>query len=292
MGKIQIGHIVNPVFVQGDSDLVIAQPITFETMRRAVDYAKGTVDVELLAAFYAEDVPVVPIDFSETSNLSRSVMDFGAFQKPRKLPLLRDILDRLYGASSADYLIYSNIDIAVMPYFYSTIAALISEGHDALTINRRTVSKQYGSPTELSLMYAEAGRSHPGYDCFVFWRKLRPLLDVGNVCVGANYVGLVMMLNLYRAASRFRLIEDAHLTFHVGDDRTWKNPGVSDYSEYNRREARRVIAQLEDKHGAFGEDTPGWSCRAVGALKSDTHGPSRSYKSWPGRLRRVFTNTK
>ena len=35
----------------------------------------------------------------------------GDFQKEIKLPLIHDILERLYNASDADYLIYTNVDI-------------------------------------------------------------------------------------------------------------------------------------------------------------------------------------
>ena len=37
---ISIAHIVNPVKVNKSSDLFIAQPIVFETMRTAAEFAK------------------------------------------------------------------------------------------------------------------------------------------------------------------------------------------------------------------------------------------------------------
>ena len=36
-----IAHIIHPVMVKPPSDLIIAQPVTFETMRIAREFAEG-----------------------------------------------------------------------------------------------------------------------------------------------------------------------------------------------------------------------------------------------------------
>src|SRR5688572_15475844 len=114
---LSFAHIVNPVIVPETSDLFFAQPITFETMRRARAAAQEVAEVALLTAQYPEDRPLVPDDFVATPDLERSALDLGEFKIPRKLPLVRDILDRLYeSAPQADFLIYTNVDIAVMPH--------------------------------------------------------------------------------------------------------------------------------------------------------------------------------
>jgi hypothetical protein len=105
-GLLTIAHIVNPVRVPAESDLHVAQPITFETMRRARAHARNDAAVTLVAAQYVEDHESVPHDFVKARDLDRSVLDLGRFERPRKLPLLKDILDRLAEASGdTDYLV-------------------------------------------------------------------------------------------------------------------------------------------------------------------------------------------
>ena len=131
-----IAHIVNPVIVDESSDLYIAQPVTFRTMEIARQRAKGTVDVELFTAQYAEDRALVPAGWTATPDLTRSVMDIVTFRHERKLPLLADILDRLYEATEAEYLIYTNVDIGLVPHFYIAVNAFIEDGADAFSIKR------------------------------------------------------------------------------------------------------------------------------------------------------------
>ena len=100
-----IAHIVNPVNVGEESDLFIAQLTTFETMQTAQEFAADRVRVELYSAQYLEDHLVVPKSFQMTPDLDRSILDFGVFRIQRKLPLVRDILDRLYEATDAEFLV-------------------------------------------------------------------------------------------------------------------------------------------------------------------------------------------
>jgi hypothetical protein len=242
---MKIAHIVNPVNVPLTSILGIAQPITFETMRTARNYAVGQVDVDLYTAQFPEDHPAVPDDFMPTPDLDRSVLDMGSFQQQRKLPLLRDILDRLYhSAVDADYLIYTNADIALMPHFYVAVQALLQEGYDAISITRRTIPNRYTTTDQLIVMMAEVGINHPGHDCFIFRRDVYPLYQPGGVCIGARWVGLTLIWNLALHAQKFEEFTDKHLTFHIGDDQAWNRPELADYVAYNRREARQVQSLL------------------------------------------------
>src|SRR5918996_672574 len=134
----RIAHIVNPVAADSSSELYVAQPITFETMKAAREYAKGRVDVTLFSAQFSEDRCVVPAHLTLTPDLERSVLDYGAFQKKRKLPLLCDILERLHNTSDAEYFVYTNVDIALMPTFYVVINHIIDQGHSAFSVTRRT----------------------------------------------------------------------------------------------------------------------------------------------------------
>ena len=83
------------------------------------------------------------------------------------------------------------------------------------------------------------------------------LLD--GVCIGAAGVGLALMLNLYSLYETFTVMEDYHLTFHIGNDRVWKNADNDDLRAHNYRELNRIIGELESKHGKFDEQLPGHS---------------------------------
>ena len=239
-------HIVNPVRVQESSDLFIAQPVTFESMKAARAYAASVVDVMLLSAQYPDDHGIVPEEFRATRDLNRSVMDIKGFDAPRNLPLIKDVLDRLYEASSpAEYLIYTNSDIALTPMFYVAVNALIEQGFDALVINRRTISSDYTSTEDLPLMYMQFGQSHPGYDCFVFQRKVYPEYELGDICIGASGIGMAMFANLFCCAERFDILKKVHLTFHIGEDQPWKRTEYDGYSAHNAVEFEKVLKHLE-----------------------------------------------
>jgi hypothetical protein len=98
--------------------------------------------------------------------------------------------------SDAEYCIYSNVDIGVMPSFYVSVRALLGQGHDAIVINRRTVPKTFQSPEDLPLIYAQVGKSHPGFDCFVFRREPAAGFVLGTACIGIPWVGRVLLLNM------------------------------------------------------------------------------------------------
>jgi hypothetical protein len=237
-----IGHIINPVIVDKSSDLYEAQPITFETMRRARDFALNVVEVRLVTAQYLEDRPLVPEWFQPTPDLERSILDMGTFRQERKLPLLVDILDRLYTAApEADYLIYTNVDIGLMPYFYTAVNHMTDMGFDAFAINRRTIGKEHDDLKKLDLMYCEIGEQHPGYDCFVFKKSLYPTFKLGTACVGANWIGRVFLVNLISHAGNFKIFDNSHLTFHLGDDRSWQDPDLNDLHEHNEEELHRIL---------------------------------------------------
>ena len=243
----KIAHIINPVIVNESSDLFIAQPITFETMRIAQEFARGHVDVALYSAQYPEDRPIIPEWFQMTPDLDRSILDIGSFHKKRKLPLIKDVLDRLYQYSEdADYLIYTNVDIAVMPYFYCTIADIIASGVDDMVINRRTISDRYKKTSEIHSMYAKIGESHPGHDCFVFKKSVYRDFILHDACIGTNWIGKILVANLIYHSFNFKEISDLHLTFHIGDNRGWKRPEFSDYDQHNEKILVEILQNYRD----------------------------------------------
>jgi hypothetical protein len=146
---VSLAHIIHPVIVDPSSDLTMAQPITFESMRIARDFSVGRVDVSLYAIqHHDEERLALPGCFVRTPDLTRSVGDIRTSAARHKLVLLKDILDALYAAGPADYLIYTDVDIVLLPYFYWTVSQLIAQGHDAFAINHRTIPDGDTSPRQ------------------------------------------------------------------------------------------------------------------------------------------------
>lgn len=250
---IKLTHIINPVKVPETSDLFVAQPVTFETMRRAKLFAGNEIEVNLITTQYPEDHSIIPEFFTKTKDLDRSVLDFGAFEKKRKLPVLKDILDRAVDYDSeADYIIYTNVDIAVQPHFYLFIKQKIEEGHDAFIINRRTISDRYTLKT-LAEAYADYGEAHPGYDCFVFKKELFNNFNLGNICIGAAYIGLALYLNLRLFSQSFLELNDKHVTFHIGNDKIWKEESNNQFEKFNKTEFQKIRDNFEYDYSSIND---------------------------------------
>jgi hypothetical protein len=215
---IRLAHLVNVFVPPSGSEFEWVQPITLESLRRAREKTLGSISVELLTAQFPQDHAAIPDDFRATPDLQRSVRDVWQDASLPPLPLIADILQRLYENSEAEYLIYTNLDIAVQPHFYEAVSNFIRSGHDAFIINRRRLPGHYRDIAELPLMYADKGKSHPGFDCFVFRRELFPQFQLGNVCIGIPFIEILMGQNLFCHALNFKLFDQEHLTFHIGED--------------------------------------------------------------------------
>ncbi len=212
-------------------------------MLQAKQNVRGILEVELLSAHFEEDASVAPSEFKRTKALDRSVLSRHSFQKPIRLPLISDILQRLYEESEAAYLIYSNVDIGLYPGFYSRVNELINEGYDAFIINRRRLEAIYNAPSQLPDIYMDEGKSHPGFDCFVFHRSLFPKLKLEGICIGVPFIEIAFSQNLFALAKRFTLIEDERLTFHIGME-IFKKRAPEEYVLYNRTQFWNLVPHL------------------------------------------------
>ena len=235
---ISIAHIINPVKAKEGSELFITQPIVFKAMRKAKEFATD-VDVKLFSTKYVEDAEIVPDYFQKTVNLENAIEINGK----KKLPLIKDILQRLYESSTAEYFIYTNTDIIVLPHFYETVAKIIEHGYDAFIINRRRIPKIYNSVNDLPFIYSDMGKSHPGFDCFVFKRELFPKFILGEICVGIPFVEATLMHNLFAHAEKCKLFDDLHLTTHIGMDVMPKRE--KEYYSHNRKEFEKIKKELQ-----------------------------------------------
>jgi hypothetical protein len=242
VAKRKIAHIVNPVRVDYGTDLVWAQPLTFESMLRAQDFARNDVTVELYTAQYPEDTSIIPAGFIQTPHLERCVADVARFSKRRPLPLVQDILQRLYDATDAQYLVFTNMDITLLPHFYTTVNRYIDLGYDGLIINRRRMAATLTRPEDLPLVWSTIGKPHPGFDCFVFDRRMLPKFQLFDVAVALQYTGIGLAYSIWHYAWKFKLVDDEHLTVHIGDE--VMTPRDSEYYWHSRREFNKTLRAL------------------------------------------------
>ncbi len=254
---LSIAHIVNLFDPPDNSDLNLAQEVTVKSMIRAKENANNTVAVELLSAQIEKDRVLVPAGFKPTTSLTRSVLDMHDFQKRMELPILKDILDRLYQESDADYLIYTNVDIGLQPHFYSKVMAFIEAGHDAFMINRRRIPAKFNSSSQLEEMYKETGLKHPGFDCFVFKRELYPKFSLAEVCIGVPFIEITLSQNLFCFAEKPKVFTDEHLTFHIGLE-IFKKRAPKEYLGYNKKQfwlaMNMIWNELDTKKWAHGNE--------------------------------------
>jgi hypothetical protein len=227
---MRINHIINPY---GSSDIDI-QSITFTSMLVAQKQANEAVKVSLFSTQFEEDQAHIHAGFIALSSLTKSVLDVNPNLSGRPLPLIADILEKLREAPDADYYIYTNTDIGLMPFFYDAVHQYILKGHDAVVINRRRISKKHTTINELPFMYADLGKSHPGFDCFVFKKELLEKFMFGNICVGIPFIEVCFIHNIVAYAVNPLFVSDAHLTFHIGMEVMPKRN--RDYYWHNRNE--------------------------------------------------------
>lgn len=230
-----LAHIINIFQPSETSDLKLAQEVTLASMIQARNCSSNPLSIQLLSAQTEADLRMVPKEFKATAVLTSDVTDLRNFSKKMHLPLLKDILDRLYNESDAEYLIFSNVDIGVQPHFYDAVNKMIQTGHDAFMINRRRIEEKFSSVDQLNEMLAEKGRSHPGFDCFVFKRELYPKFSLANVCVGVPFIEITLSQNLFCFAENPKVFADEYLTFHIGME-IYKGRASKEYFEYNREQ--------------------------------------------------------
>lgn len=243
MSRISLAHIINVFQPPEGSDLKLAQEVTTRSMMQAFEIAKNQVDISLLTAQTPKDVELVPNGFIATKNLERDVTSCGQFAKPLPLPLLKDILDRLYDESDAEYLIFTNLDIGVQPDFYLKVVEFIKAGHDAFMINRRRIPARYQSADRIDEMYAEKGLKHPGFDCFVFKRELYPKFSLAKVCTGVPFIEITLSQNLFCFAKNPKVFTDEHLTFHIGME-IFNKRAPKEYLTYNGKQFWKAMENI------------------------------------------------
>lgn len=243
---MRIKHIINIFKTQRGTDVHVAMPIALAALQTAKSYARTmspNLQIEHLAAYYEQDANIVPKWFTKTKPLEKTANDIIKLRYQKNLPVFREILDRLAENSDhGDILVYTNADIIVQPFFYSFISKL---QNDCCSITRRCISADYTSIHDLPKIYSEIGRKHPGHDCFVFTKEVYEQLDIGDTCIGTGHMEVPLLIGLASHAKNFEVLDNAHVTIHLGDERSWTNYG--DLTEHNLVEIRKVYDRYKHK---------------------------------------------
>lgn len=240
--SLTFAHIVNPYAAPEGSDTHRIQGVTFRSLKDSADHA-GRCPVQLHTVQFAEDREIIPPQFIPLPDLTRSVCDLHDFSVQRRYPLIADILQSAHGHTEAEFIIYTNMDIIVQPFFHEAVARMLDEGTDALIINRRRIADRGQTADDLPLILADVGRAHPGFDCFVMHRSLIPKFLLEGICVGVPFMEAALMYNMVAFAKRCRIITDAHLTTHLGlDVMPSRDP---EYHGYNRVRFKAILPGLK-----------------------------------------------
>jgi len=242
---MKIAHIIHTLQPNEGSDLIDAQPMTFESMIEAKQYAlkrNPYNTIELLATVYEEDMHLIPDGFVQTKDLDDNLSNH---IQARKLPFIKDILDRCYDYDP-DYLIYTNVDIALTESFYTKVKSYIDLGHDAVIINRTTMPSYEGQTLDWFLQNIKSGMQHPGYDCFVIKKDLYEKMNLGKIVIGVNWIGEILLRNIFRYAENPVILQRPYMTFHMGDDRVWNDPKHITERNWNQIQAQTIISKFNN----------------------------------------------
>lgn len=212
---MRITHLISPFSCPSESEAAWIQQMSIDSILAASQTCTEA-QLTLASTCLKDEEKSAPAFGERLSSMTRNSRDLGLSElSPR--PLLNDLISKL-SEVQADAYIYTNMDIGLMPQFYSYVVQQLNKGHDALVINRRRLAHKHSQSSSLAELQSDLGRSHPGFDCFVFKAELLPKLLLGDLILGVPFVEVSLAHNLFALASKPLYVPDAHLTFHVGGD--------------------------------------------------------------------------
>lgn len=206
-------HFINPYRAQ-DTKLQRIHEITCDSIEHAQEHYEGNLEIQVGVVQHVRDQVDVRKKWLKLPDLRRTVLNVGEFETSKPFPLIHDIVKSAL-AHYADFYIYTNMDIGLQPHFYQFVSDQIDNGVDALIINRRRIEDLFINKSLLEIT-AEKGKSHPGFDCFVFSREIALKMKLGEICVGIPFIGVAMAHNLFAFARKPVLYDKEFLTFHIG----------------------------------------------------------------------------
>ena len=222
-------HVINPFTPKKGHDVAIAQPLAFESLKIAKKFSEDRIEVNQLAIFFEEDENIVPDHFIKFPTLKRFYNVNNNTNK--KFPFIKDVLDVAYNNSGEnDFIIHSETDIILLPYFYDAILNMINNGFDSIIVNNRSVFNDSGSSPNLYNIWSEVGEPNIGWDCFIFKKKIYEKFLIGDALVGVNSIGKVLYINMRYFSEKFIEVKDSQLTNHLGESESLNN--IYNYKKY------------------------------------------------------------
>lgn len=248
---ISFCHIINPFPCPEESEHGRASKITYESLRIAVMEARQQdIEVEIHAVVLPGDEIAIKPPAQLGGLLSRTIQDIRPMSPKRPYPLISDILRKGAESTQYDYLIFTNMDIAVQPDFYLRLHEIIEKRFEPATpfiIYRRNIPSRYHRIEQLPEMYKQPGQIAYGYDCFVFPKSYVAQLDLGHCCIGAAHFDYLLFIALDVVSGfKAKRINDLPLTFHIGNDISWSSQ--IDYIEHNLSESLAAIQRMRMRH--------------------------------------------
>lgn len=243
---VSFTHVLNPFRAPAGSEHAIASRLTWQTLRTAQRHAaEHGVAVNFRAVILPGDEAAVEPPATPWAQLTRTVQNIAPLKPSRPLPLIADVLRAGAGTASNTHVVFSNMDIAVQPHFYTALHELITStlGRDVpFTVPRVNIPAALADGP-IEAMRAARGTPGLGFDCFVVPRELVGRLDLGNCCLGAAHFDLLLFMALDAVSGgRVSQVESARLTFHLGNDIAWS--AMIDYVEHNLAESLAAIARM------------------------------------------------
>lgn len=239
---MRIIHFFNPVLNPRNTKLLFDQKTTFESFDKAKKFKDNNIKLITLAILNKGE-QLDNQEFDIVEHLDRDILDIVDFEKRKKLPLINDLLQvALRHAQPEDYLIYTNIDIVLMPHFYDFVYEQVLNRHLGLIINRRTIEDY--EDKSLTELYSSIGKEHVGYDCFIFKAIDAQKFHIRETCLGASWAGKAFYINMKVFCSSLKIYKNEHLTFHLGDDKNWENQSFHEYKEHNGNNIISAIQSL------------------------------------------------
>lgn len=239
---IRIAHIINTVTKEENPELYKVGQITIRSILHAKAVCRRKESVILMGIGFSQHDQDLSTEFKQLPPLT-SDTTHAPLNDKRRLPFIKDILEAALKYSDAEYVVYSNLDIGLMPFFYDTVFDYIEKGYDAMVINRRRIRDVFTGTDNLEMIYAEAGEKHPGYDCFVFKRETLQRFKLKQISLGVPPIGNDLFHNVFTYADKPVLFSDKHLTFHLGMT-VIKDWGAKAIEKYNYKEYRELLLEL------------------------------------------------
>jgi hypothetical protein len=243
---MEFTHIIPGLDSSAPAQLQEEFGLTIRSLEIASEWAeKLKHDVHVVVADFLHEPSAVAHSFARIPVLTADVQ--GRFPSLPRLPFLKDAL-RLQVQS--DWVIYSQADIIVAPFFYERIATEIDKGFSSFSINRRTVKRMEGTSDPLAEIWSQVGITHKGTDCVVMPADTYQNMIVLDTVIGLLGLGRTLLLNMAVNDVTSKRVKDWGLTFHIEDRQQWSIGGRATIGkDFNQKQFLGVVDELVKLHG-------------------------------------------